>query len=104
MKTALQDRQWQLQDSRRYLWPSHSKCDSQLPEQDARVAWRLSTGRLWVDDEDVMDSAFVMALVRPPKLLLSFCSQRFLSALLMMQSDCWNLPSRDSIRYRAFFL
>ena len=57
-----------------YLCPSQSKCDSQFPEQEAKVACRFSTGRFWLEDEDVMDSAFVMAFVRPPRLLLSFCS------------------------------
>lgn len=38
------------------------------------MACRFSTGRFWLDDEDVMDSALVIALVRPPKLRLSFCT------------------------------
>jgi len=60
-----------------YLCPSQSKCDSQLPEQDANVACRCSTGRLWGEDEDVIDSAFVIDFVRPPRPLLSFCSNIF---------------------------
>lgn len=37
------------------------------------MACRFSTGRFLSEDEDVIDSAFVMAFVRPPRLLLSFC-------------------------------
>ncbi len=57
-----------------YLCPSQSKCESQFPEQEANVACRFSTGRFLSEDEDVIDNAFVMAFVRPPRLLLSFCS------------------------------